>query len=148
MRRERVEVKEYTRITSNQEALDGYQSVSEAFFEDLELFFDEFSVSNAHADASEFLRIGKHRRIGKYISVNNYVGVIQTSKGHQVQILPKIDLGSKSEDADELKYNAVTKKIFRKMLKSVRDIPFKHLDATDLNIDRMPLFEIFIRMYL
>ena len=117
MRRERVEVKEYTRITNNQEAQEGYQSVSEAFFEDLELFFDEFRVSNAHADASEFLRIGKHRRIGKYISVNNYVGVIQTSKGHQVQILPKIDLGSKSEDADELKYNAVTKKIFRKMLK-------------------------------
>ena len=147
--RESIEIKEFTRIFCKDDVQnEGLTTVSRALFEDLEQFLFDFNSSNIHADASEFIRLGSQRYAGKYISVNNFVGVIQTPKGHQVQILPKIDLGSDENDADEINSFTQTKKIFLKMIRSLRDLPIKHLDTTNLRTDKLPIFEIFISMYL
>ncbi len=147
--RESIEIKEFTRIFCKDDVQDeGLTTVSRALFEDLEQFLFDFNSSNIHADASEFMRLGSQRYAGKYISVNNFVGVIQTPKGHQVQILPKIDLGRDENDADEVNSFKQTKKIFLKMIRALRDIPIKHLDTTNLKTEKLPIFEIFISMYL
>lgn len=147
--RESIEIKEFTRIFCKDDVQDeGLTTVSRALFEDLEQFLFDFNSSNIHADASEFIRLGSQRYAGKYISVNNFVGVIQTPKGHQVQILPKIDLGRDENDADEVNSFKQTKKIFLKMIRALRDIPIKHLDTTNLKTEKLPIFEIFISMYL
>ena len=147
--RESIEIKEFTRIFCKDDVQEeGLTTVSRALFEDLEQFLFDFNSSNIHADASEFIRLGSQRYAGKYISVNNFVGVIQTPKGHQVQILPKIDLGRDENDADEVNSFKQTKKIFLKMIRTLRDIPIKHLDTTNLKTEKLPIFEIFISMYL
>ncbi len=147
--RESIEIKEYTRIFCKDDVQgEGHTTVSRALFEDLEQFLFDFNSSNIHADASEFMNLGSQRYAGKFISVNNFVGVIQTPKGHQVQILPKIDLGRDENDAEEVNSFTQTKKTFLKMIRSLRDIPIKHLDTTNLKTEKLPIFEIFISMYL
>ena len=147
--RESIEIKEFTRIFCKDDVQDeGLTTVSRALFEDLEQFLFDFNSSNIHANASEFIKLGSQRYAGKYISVNNFVGVIQTPKGHQVQILPKIDLGRDENDVEEVNSFTQTKKIFLKMIRSLRDLPIKHLDTTNLKTEKLPIFEIFISMYL
>jgi 5-methylcytosine-specific restriction enzyme subunit McrC len=62
--------------------------------------------------------------------------------GFQVQILPKIDLGSDDDD------NSHTRNVFIKMLRSMKDFPGKTFNEANLKADRMNLYEIFINMYL
>ena len=59
-----------------------------------------------------------------------------------MQILPKIDFG-KVEDG-----NTQTKKVFLKMLRSMKDFPSKVFNDATMNIDKMNLYEIFINMYI
>ena len=140
-----VEIKEFTRIFCEENVQgEDFTTIPKRMFDDLERFLLDFSGSNLHSDAADFLKIGSQKYGGKYLSVNNYVGVIQTQRGNQLQILPKIDLGS--DEIDE--GNKLTKEIFLKMIKSLRDVPFKHLDTTSLKTERLSIFEIFIKMYL
>ncbi len=144
-----VEIKEFTRIFCEENVRgEDVTTVPKRVFDDLERFLLDFSGADLHSDAADFLKIGSQRYGGKYISVNNYVGVIQTGSGNQIQILPKIDLGSDENSEEERSYNGITKRIFLRMIRSLRDIPFKHLDTTNLKTARLPVFEIFIRMYL
>ena len=140
-----VEIKEFTRIFCEENVQgEDFTTIPKRMFDDLERFLLDFSGSHLHSDAADFLKIGSQKYGGKYLSVNNYVGVIQTQRGNQLQILPKIDLGS--DEIDE--GNKLTKEIFLKMIKSLRDVPFKHLDTTSLKTERLSIFEIFIKMYL
>lgn len=63
--------------------------------------------------------------------------------GQQIQVLPKI-----SFDDGEDRGNAKTKKVFLKMLCSMKDFPGKVFNDASLKVDRMNLYEIFINMYL
>ena len=69
----------------------------------------------------------------------NFVGVIQTKSGFILEILPKI---SKSKDI------AKSKEILLKMLKTLKNSPFKKLQLANLKSQKLPLFEIFIKMFL
>lgn len=62
--------------------------------------------------------------------------------GYLVQILPKIDFG-KAADC-----NIQAKKVFLKMLRSMKDFPSKVFNDAVMNVDKMNLYEIFINMYL
>ncbi len=73
------------------------------------------------------------------IKVQNYVGVIELSDGFRIEVLPKIDL---AQDDDK------TRNIFLKMLQCVDENQFKVSDFANLNTSKMPLFEIFIQMFL
>lgn len=49
---------------------------------------------------------------------------------------------------DEEKKREKVKKLLIDMLKTLRNTPFKSLQATNVNIDKLSIFEIFIRMFV
>jgi 5-methylcytosine-specific restriction enzyme subunit McrC len=135
-----VEVREFQSITGNEEYENkkDYKYLPEPAFTQLVNFVEEYVGTDNHADAMEFMRVykSKDRKAGTLVAVNNYVGLIQLKSGYQVQILPKIDF---TDD---------TKKIFLKMLKSLRDFPGKVSSNASLKVSKMNLYEIFISIYL
>lgn len=112
-------------------------------FDSLLTFIYEFAGDEENADALEFMRIGYKRNVGDVVSIKNYVGLIQMKNGFQVQILPKIDFGG-----EEDKGNTQTKKVFLKMLRSMKNFPSKVFNDASLKVDKMNLYEIFINMYI
>ena len=138
-----LEVREFDKISYNQNFKTEYAYLPKEVFKELEDFIHAFAVDEEHADALEFLKIGFRRNVGDIISVNNYVGLIQMQNGYQIQVLPKIDLGDEPDNG-----NKETKRVFLKMLRSMRDFPSKVFNDANLKMDRMTLYEIFINMYL
>lgn len=140
-----LEVREYDIITENPDFIDDekYKYLNTAAFHDLVEFIHEFSGDENNADALEFMRISYKRNVGEVVTIRNYVGLIQLKSGYQVQVLPKI-----SFDKVENTQNKDTKRIFLKMLKSMKDFPSKVFNEASLNVDNMNLYEVFINMYL
>lgn len=140
-----LEVREFDTITENAdfENDEKYKYLDAAVFHDLVEFIHEFSEDEENADALDFMRISYKRNVGDVVTIKNYVGLIQMNNGYQVQVLPKISFDS-GEDAG----NKETKRLFLKMLKSMKDFPSKVFNDASLKVDRMNLYEIFINMYL
>lgn len=138
-----LEVREFDRISCNPDFKTEYAYLPEPVFNDLEEFIHAFAADVEHADALEFLKISFRRNVGNLISVNNYVGLIQMQNGYQIQVLPKIDLGIAPD-----RRNEETKRVFLKMLRSMKDFPSKVFNEANLKMDRMTLYEVFINMYL
>ncbi len=134
-----LEVREFDKISCNPDFKSEYAYLPEPVFKDLEIFIHTFTGDEDHADALDFFSIGYRRNVGDIISVNNYVGLIQMKNGYQVQVLPKIDFG---DSVDK------TKEVFLRMLRSMKDFPCKVFNDASLKMDRIPLYEIFISMYL
>jgi 5-methylcytosine-specific restriction enzyme subunit McrC len=138
-----LEVREFDKISCNPDFKTEYTYLPEDAFRDLEEFIHAFAGDEDHADALEFLKISFRRNVGDIISVSNYVGVIQMQNGYQVQVLPKIDFGSDPDIGNE-----ETKRVFLRMLRSMKDFSSKVFNDSNLKMDRMTLYEIFINMYL
>ena len=140
-----LEVKEFDAIICNRDYADDkkYKYLDKKDFEKLIAFIHEFSGNESSADALEFMKIGYKRNIGEVISIRNYVGLIQMNNGMQIEILPKISLGS-GEDEN----NKNTRRIFLRMLRSMKDFPSKTFNDATLKVDQMNLYELFINMYL
>ena len=102
-------------------------------FGDLENFILKNSDENA-----PFLRIASGIG-GKFIQARNYVGVLQTKNGLTIEILPKI---ADKTDAER------SKAVFIKMLRTLKNFPFKSSNLASLKIQNLPLLEIFISMFL
>jgi 5-methylcytosine-specific restriction enzyme subunit McrC len=85
-----------------------------------------------------FLKPSYKNGLGETLQAQNYVGVIQTQDGTTIEILPKI----KNLDTDD------SKKILIRMLKTLKKSPFKNFNKAHLKSSKMPLFEIFITMFL
>ena len=102
-------------------------------FDDIENFILKNSDENA-----PFLRIASGVG-GKFIQARNYVGVLQTKSGLTIEILPKI---ADKNDAER------SKAVFIKMLKTLRNFPFKSSNLASLKTQNLPLLEIFISMFL
>ncbi|MDH4129342.1 MAG: McrC family protein, partial [Spirochaetota bacterium] len=78
-----------------------------------------------------------------YVKARSYVGLIQTKSGYTIEILPKIY--DKKDDKDGEK----NKKILLNMLQKIKDLPsFKDYNLANLKLDKLPLLEIFIKMFL
>lgn len=138
-----LEVREFDKISCNPDFKTEYAYLPEPVFRDLEQFIHAFSGDAEYADALEFLKIGFRRNVGDIISVNNYVGLIQMQNGYQIQVLPKIDFGSNPDSKNE-----ETKRVFLRMLRTMKDFPSKVFNEANLKMDQMTLYEIFINMYL
>ena len=138
-----LEVREFEQISCNPDFKTEYAYLPESVFRDFEEFIHAFAGDEEHADALEFLKIGYRRNVGDIISVSNYVGLIQMHNGYQIQVLPKIDFGNNSDERNE-----DTKRVFLRMLRSMKDFPSKVFNNANLKMDRMTLYEIFINMYL
>jgi 5-methylcytosine-specific restriction enzyme subunit McrC len=83
----------------------------------------------------------------RQIKTKNYVGVIETSKGLTLEILPKIFFDYSDED-----YNTElldTKKVFLKMLSKLKNSPFLNINSAHLKTSSsFPLLEVFIENYI
>ena len=102
-------------------------------FGDIENFILKNSDENA-----PFLRIASGVG-GKFIQAKSYVGVLQTKSGLTIEILPKI---ADKNDAER------SKAVFIKMLRTLKNFPFKSSNLASLKTQNLPLLEIFISMFL
>ena len=100
-------------------------------------YIENFILKNSDENAP-FLRIASGVG-GKFIQARNYVGVLQTKSGLTIEILPKI---ADKTDTDK------SKAVFIKMLRTLKNFPFKSSNLASLKIQNLPLLEIFISMFL
>ena len=98
---------------------------------------ENFILKNSDENAL-FLRIASGVG-GKFIQARNYVGVLQTKSGLTIEILPKI---ADKNDAER------SKAVFIKMLRTLKNFPFKSSNLASLKTQNLPLLEIFISMFL
>jgi len=75
------------------------------------------------------------------LTVQNYVGIIRTHRGTQIEILPKI---SKREKG----HSKTARDLLIKMLLELEDSPFREGTAADLEAYEMPLFELLMRHFI
>ena len=108
-----------------------------ATFDKLERFVLE--NSEKESDILDFMSVSVRKNVGRVITAKNYVGVIALDDGTIVEILPKI-CGESNEDE--------VKKLLIRMLRALRHSPFKSIQMSNVNIDQLPIFEIFIRMFI
>ena len=141
-----IKIKEYSafrvcRKEERQGVYDGnYTTLTEKTFNALEQLI--LNCKNDKNEAIEVMNISARRGIGKIITAKNYVGVITMTDGTTIEILPKIySVGHQDKDEQ-------SKKILIQMLRTLYNMPSITLQSTNLDIEKMPLFEIFIRMFL
>ena len=125
MQQSQITITEFERIYQH--------DIDKKDFGDIENFILKNSDENA-----PFLRIASGVG-GKFIQARNYVGVLQTKSGLTIEILPKI---ADKTDTDK------SKAIFIKMLRTLKNFPFKSSNLASLKTQNLPLLEIFISMFL
>lgn len=82
-----------------------------------------------------------YRRKGTdFLKVRNFVGVLRTPSGVQIEVLPKI---AKNE-MDEVQ----VREQLIKMLMTLMESPFRESQQASLSIHKMPLFELLMRYFL
>lgn len=132
------QITEYASFAREKE-MQGYTSLPQETFDALENFV--LANRGKEADALELMGLSARKGVGRIITARNYVGVITMHDGTTIEILPKIFSGE-AVDAGR------TKGLLIKMLKSLRSAPFKSLQTTNVDIEKMNLFEAFIRMFI
>lgn len=88
---------------------------------------------------AEYLKLTTKKGFGKILQAQNFVGVIQTKDGTTIEILPKIFQNDDPKQAKEILF---------KMLRTLRNSPFRSFNSAHLQSAKTPLFEIFITMFL
>lgn len=137
-------VQEFDKIVCNRQFdnIDGYMCLEEDQFREVEHFVRGYVPEAGDLDALQFMKMGFHRDIGDYITVCNYVGVVQLHGGLSIEILPKILLDSEKQSLQK------TREIFMQMLKAVKTVNGKSFGVANLRTEHIDLYEIFISMYL
>lgn len=83
--------------------------------------------------------LGYQTKKGKeQIRLKNYVGLLQTPDGKQIEILPKTSSNSPKE----------ARKILLKLLRALPNSPFQSLSNSHLETSYLPIFEIFAQVFL
>ena len=136
--RKTYQITEYGSFVRDKEIV-GCTSLPQDTFDALENFV--LSNSTDDTDALELMGISARKGVGKIITAKNYVGVITMDDGTTIEILPKIF-------SHETITEGKVKKLLIDMLKTLRNTPFKSLQSTNVNIDKLSIFEIFIRMFV
>lgn len=131
------QISEYGSFVADK-AVDGFVTLPLHTFEALENFI---LANNNSEDIVDLMGLSVRKGIGKVITAKNYVGVITMKDGTTIEILPKIS--SKVPQSPEM-----VKRLLVNMLKTLRDSPYKSVQATKVDVEKMTLFEIFIRMFV
>lgn len=118
-----------------------YVSLPKDLFEKLENFI--LSNRSKDTDALELMTLSAKKGIGKTITAKNYVGLITMDGGASIEILPKIYSKTGDEDNPDK-----VKRLLIEMLKTLRNAPYKSFQTTNINVEKMSVFEIFIRMFI
>ncbi len=112
--------------------------------DDQDLFKAVDAFTRENFATVEFLKPGRDKK-GDFLQAQNYVGIIQTKSGDSLEILPKIhdnDNGNNKEAVEN------SKRILLRMLKTLKNHPFKNINIANLKSLNLPLLEIFISMFL
>ena len=125
-----VILKEFEYLQYKDNTKDNF--IKKETFDSLEKFVLE------NEKTAQYLKITTKNGFGKVLQAQNYVGVIQTKDGTTIEILPKIKNATTEKSKD----------ILIKMLKTLKNSPFKNLSVANLKSSKIPLFEIFISMFL
>ena len=136
--RKTYQITEYGSFVRDKE-VSGSTSLPPDTFDALENFV--LSNSTDDTDALELMCISARKGVGKIITAKNFVGVITMDDATTIEILPKIF-------SHETITEGKVKKLLVDMLKTLRNAPFKSLQSTNVNIDKLSIFEIFIRMFV
>ena len=131
---------EYGSFVCNKE-ISGYTTLPEPTFTQLENFI--LNTQNGDTDALEIMGLSARKGIGKIITAKNYVGIITMKDGTSVEILPKVYSKTDPEVSEPR-----ARKVLIEMLKTLRNTPFKSLQTSNVNVEKMSIFEIFIRMFI
>lgn len=134
-------IREYMGFTRNGPLRAGMISLPEHSFDQLEQFILSNRDANSGAEPLELMSLSARPGLGKVITAKNYVGVITTKDGTEIEILPKLTLaGDNSDEA--------VRKMFLTMLRTVQEAPFKTFRTAHLNTSRMRLLDLFVRMFV
>ncbi len=90
------------------------------------------------SEISNFLQLTTYNR-KPALKVKNYAGVLQASCGTQVEILPKLYSDSTEE---------ISRVALLKMLKTLRNSPYKSIGIANVYDAKMPLLEAYILQFL
>lgn len=129
MRKEFI-LKEFEYLQYKDNTKDNF--IKKETFDSLEKFVLE------NEKTAQYLKITTKNGFGKVLQAQNFVGVIQTKDGTTIEILPKIKNATIEKSKD----------ILIKMLKTLKNSPFKNSSVANLKSSKIPLFEIFISMFL
>jgi len=138
MKKKQITIKEYDSI-----GLKTGHDLTKNEFESLKSFVLKSRDSDDYG--CEYLRLG-YKNGEDVLTAKNFVGIIET-KHHIIEILPKI-YEKKADSKEEEKSVEKTREIFLKMLKSVKDLPFRPFNSASLKSCKLHLFEIFVLMFL
>lgn len=134
------QIKEYGSFIADRE-IPGYTTLPEHTFRQLE----EFILANhsKDTDAVELMNLSVKKGIGKVITAKNYVGLITLKDQTTIEVLPKIYSAVKDNANGQR-----TKALLIEMLKTLPESPFKSLQTSGMDIAKLNILEIFIRMFL
>ena len=144
MNKDIITIKEYSAFCVKKESgvhISGYTQLEPSTFEDLERFVLE-NNREGEDGALELMGLSAKKGIGKIITAKNYVGVIVMNDGTAIEILPKIYSQEKEASIEE------SKTVFLKMLRALRGSSYKSFQTASLDVCKMNVFEIFIRMFI
>jgi 5-methylcytosine-specific restriction enzyme subunit McrC len=142
MNKSLIQVREYGVVAEGirlqQDSAD-FREVDSTTFSNLMSFIEQQSSKPDFEQAFVIYRKSGRR----YIRVKNYVGVIETSSGTTLEILPKLF-------NDQGGINLTDSKIiFLRMLKSLYESPYLKVDSAHLEtIKNFPILEFFIQNYI
>jgi len=102
------------------------------------------NTGDAESEGREFFSLTHKKGIGRCLQARNYVGVIQTDSGLVIEILPKIHRERNKEEESI----PDTRKLFLRMLRTVKDSPFKQFNESDIATYKMHIMEIFIHLFI
>ena len=142
-----IQMVEYGFLHSNDRYENNEAQNSKAVFIAPDFFneIEQFILENKK-NGSEFLKPSFKKQYGKILQARQYVGILQSKNGTTLEILPKIT--NMSENSSREKNIAENKKLFLKMLKSLKDSPFKSINSANLQTQNdFPLLEIFITIF-
>lgn len=123
-------------LTSNLSELYLGKEVFQEFYEAImQLQSEESDGAKAFGIS---IKKGRHQ-----ISVKNYTGILETSKGYQLEILPKIHFNRGIDELSE------TKRILMNMLKRLKNSPFININEASIKTHKnYPILEVFISAFI
>ncbi len=141
----KISVKEYTKITYSKSINnpEKYFVIDKDFFDDFHNFITGFNNLGTNNEPLDIVKVKYEKNIGTVMIPQNYVGVIETKKRNQIEILPKVYTNSGQKEEEK-----ITKKVFIKMLESMKNLISKNFSGTSLDIDKLSIYEIYIRIYI
>ncbi len=137
------------RVTPTPAVLCEYDQIDR---EQLGLDDGEWEGLVALAGANQRDRHGNYRPVlcfdasGRKLRATNHVGVLTTRRGRPIEILPKIDLAARANDAED---KEETRKVFLEMLRVWRGLRHADLPPSSIrSLKRFPMLEAFVFLFL